>query len=239
MSISTEHITYTVAGETYEGFLAKPKSSTPLPLVVIAHAWGGLQDNEISKANLIAEKLGYAAFAMDVYGKGQRGDGNAECEALMTPLMNDRAELQARLKGSLAFAKQLPGIDNTNVAAIGYCFGGLAVLDMARMNMDILGVCSFHGLLGAPDNVGSEHINPKILIQHGWKDPMAPPDMVIAINEELGARGADWQLHAFGTALHAFTTQGANNPDFGTVYEARADTRSFKALENFLAEIFA
>ncbi len=239
MSITTEHITYTIDGQTYDGFLAKPESPGPLPLVVIAHAWGGLQDNEISKANLVAEKLGYAAFAMDVYGKGRRGDGPAECEALMTPLVNDRAELQARLNGSLAFAKQLPGIDVTRVAAIGYCFGGLSVLDMARMNMDILGVCSFHGLLGAPDNAGSAPIKPKILIQHGWKDPMAPPDTVIAIGEELGARGADWQLHAHGTAVHAFTTQGANMPDFGTVYEATADTRSFKALENFLAELFA
>lgn len=231
-------VDYSIDGKPYEGFFLKPAGKSNVPVVVIAHAWGGLGDNERQKAQLVVDKLGYAAFAMDVYGKGKRGTTVEENQALMNPLAGDRAELQKRLAGGLAVAKQQEGVDAGKAAAIGYCFGGLSVLDMARAGMDVLGVCSFHGLLGAPDNISSPKISAKVLIEHGWQDPMAKPDDVLAIAKEMTEAGADWQLHAHGNSMHAFTTQGANNPDMGTVYNADADRRSFAHLRDFLAELF-
>ena len=211
---------------------------TNLPVVAIAHAWGGLGDNEIQKAGRVVNELGYAAFAMDVYGKGKRGTTVEENQALMNPLVGNRAELQKRLAGGLAAAKAQPGVDASKAAAIGFCFGGLCVLDMARAGMDLLGVASFHGLFNPADNIPSPKISTKVLIEHGWLDPMAPPADVLAIAKEMSDAGADWQMHAHGQSYHAFTTLGANNMDMGTVYNADADRRSFASLKLFLEELF-
>lgn len=229
-------VEYEVDGRIYEGWYVRPEAGTDLPLIVIAHAWGGLGENEKQKASLITREFGYAAFAMDVYGKGQRGNSPEECQSLMNPLVSDRAELQKRLAGSLAAARTQPGINPSKVAAIGFCFGGLSVLDMARANQPVLGVASFHGLLGGAPNIPNPKPNARILIEHGWLDPMATPDDVVSIAREL--EGADWQLHAHGKALHSFTTHGANNPAMGTVYDSDADRRSFAYLKTFLAELF-
>jgi dienelactone hydrolase len=231
MSVADFH-DYQQGGETYEGFLAMPKS-TPKGVVLVAHAWGGQSDFERDKAKWLAG-LGYAGFAADVYGKGKRGETNEECEALMTPLASNRPELQSRLAHALSVAKEASGV--SKAAAIGFCFGGLSVLDMARTNMGVEGVVSFHGLFGAPGNT-ADTITPKVLALHGWDDPMATPDDVMAFSKEMSAAKADWQLHAYGATMHAFTNPAANNPDFGTVYNAEADRRSFAAAADFLNEV--
>ena len=231
-------VDYEVDGKTYEGYFLKPAGKNNVPVIAIAHAWAGLGDNERQKAERIVNELGYAAFAMDVYGKGKRGTTIEENQALMNPLVGDRAELQKRLAGGLAAAKQQTGVDAGKAAAIGFCFGGLCVLDMARAGMDLLGVVSFHGLFRPAENIPSPKISAKVLIEHGWLDPMATPDDVLAIAKEMGAAGADWQLHAHGQSYHAFTTLGANNTDMGTVYNADADRRSFASLQDFLTELF-
>ena len=230
-------VEYTVDGKTYEGYYLRPKGKDVAPVVVIAHAWGGLGENEREKAERVVG-LGYAAFAMDVYGKGKRGTTVKENQALMTPLVEDRAELQKRLAGGLAAAKQQTGVDPRKAAAIGFCFGGLAVLDMARANHDVLGVASFHGLFRPAENIPSPKITAKVMMEHGWQDPMAKPEDVMAITQELEAAGADWQLHAHGNSMHSFTTLGADNKEMGTVYNADADRRSFENLDSFLAELF-
>ena len=107
---------------------------------------------------------------------------------------------------------------------------------MARTNMAVEGVVSFHGLFGAPGNT-ADKITPKVLALHGWEDPMATPDDVMDLSKEMTRAGADWQLHAYGATLHAFTNPEANNPDFGTVYSAEADRRSFAACKDFLEEV--
>lgn len=231
MSVADFH-DYQQGGETYEGFLAMPQS-TPKGVVLVAHAWGGQSDFERDKAKWLAG-LGYAGFAADVYGKGKRGETNEECEALMTPLASNRPELQSRLAHALSVAKEASGV--SKAAAIGFCFGGLSVLDMARTNMGVEGVVSFHGLFGAPGNT-ADTITPKVLALHGWDDPMATPDDVMAFSKEMSAAKADWQLHAYGATMHAFTNPAANNPDFGTVYNAEADRRSFAAAADFLNEV--
>lgn len=238
MAITTKTLDYSADGITCEGYLALPEGA-PAKLVLIAHAWGGQGDNERSKAERIAAELGYAAFCMDVYGKGKRGQTTEECQALMNPLAGDRAKLQARLNAAVEFSKTLEGVDTSARAAAGYCFGGLCVLDMARAGMDVGGVASFHGLFTAPDNLSDPKISAKVVAFHGWDDPMAEPDSVLELAKEMTAAGADWQLHAYGNTMHAFTTEGANNPDFGTVYDATADKRSWQSFAAFLGEVLA
>lgn len=232
MSVTTQIIDYEQGGQTYEGFLAMP-SGAPKAVILVAHAWGGQSGFEQDKAKLMAE-WGYAGFAIDVYGKGKRGETTEECEALMTPLATNREELQSRLAFAIDVAKKETGIDKA--AAIGFCFGGMNVLDMARKNMAVTGVVSFHGLFGAPGNT-DDKIGPKVLALHGWEDPMATPDDVMDFSREMTAAKADWQLHAYGATLHAFSNPEANNPDFGIMYDAGADRRSFAACKDFLNEV--
>ncbi len=232
-------VDYEIAGNTYEGVFVTPDAGKNLPLVVIAHAWAGLGENEVQKAQMVAEKFGYAAFAIDVYGKGKRGTTVEENMALMNPLAENRTELQARLLGGLNAAKAQPGVDASKVAAIGYCFGGLCVIDMARAGMNVAGVGSLHGLLGSDGGSADRKISAKILVEHGWLDPMVPAADVVTFGEEMTAAKADWQLHAHGKAHHSFTTEGANNPDMGTIYDADADARSTDGIARFLSELFA
>jgi dienelactone hydrolase len=121
---------------------------------------------------------------------------------------------------------------------MGYCFGGLCVLDLARSGADVLGVASFHGLFHKPGNTEGNKISAKVLVLHGWDDPMAKPAQVIELAEELTKSGADWQIHGYGNTLHAFTNPAANDPAHGTVYNADADRRSWQSLQLFLADIF-
>lgn len=232
MSVTTRIIDYDQGEHTYEGFLAMP-SGTPKGVVIVAHAWGGQSEFEQDKAKWLASQ-GYAGFAIDVYGKGKRGETTEECQALMEPLASNRTELQSRLEYALGVAKKEAGTDNA--AAIGFCFGGLSVLDMARTNMDVAGVVSFHGLLGGAGNT-ADTIKPKVLALHGWDDPMATPEDVMTFSKEMSDAKADWQLHAYGATLHAFTNPEAQNPDFGTQYDAAADRRSFAACADFLSEV--
>lgn len=236
MGITSRSFEYQVAGAAYEGYLALPDGPAA-KVVLVAHAWSGQSDYERGKADRIAAELGYAAFAIDVYGIGKRGSTVEENQALMMPLVENRAELQARLKGAVEHSKTLDGIDTSARAAAGFCFGGLCVLDMARAGMEVAGVASFHGLFGAPGNLSDYRIDAKVIAYHGWLDPMAKPEDVIALSKEMDSAKADWQLLAFGNAMHAFTTPGANNPEMGTVYNPDADQRSWASFRHFLGEV--
>ena len=232
MTITTKTVDYAQAGQTYEGYLAMP-AATPKAVIVVAHAWGGLSEFEREKTEMLAG-WGYAAFAMDVYGKGNRGTTPEENEALMTPLATNRAELQSRLANSLNVAKAESGA--SRAAAIGFCFGGMAVLDMARTNMAIEGAASFHGLFTAPGNT-AETIKPKVLALHGYDDPMAKPEDMIALTTEMTKANADWQVHAYGGTSHAFTNPAAQLPDMGMQFSETANRRSFAACKDFLEEL--
>ncbi|MEM8773080.1 MAG: dienelactone hydrolase family protein [Pseudomonadota bacterium] len=235
MTTETRSFDYEIDGEIFEATLSS--SGKEAPGVIICHAWAGRSAFENDKAKAIAE-LGYSGVAIDLFGKGVLGQSKEENQKLIEPFVSNRFMLQERLKKIIAIVKDQPEVDAGKVAAVGFCFGGLCVLDMARSGADIEGVVSFHGLLGAPGNTISK-INAKILALHGWDDPMAPPDDVKALGEELTSANADWQLHAYGGTLHAFTNPQANDPDFGTVYDGDADRRSWQAMKNFLDELFA
>jgi dienelactone hydrolase len=157
---------------------------------------------------------------------------------LMTPFMQDRALLQARMAQGIAVLRQQAEVDDANVAAMGFCFGGLCVLDLARSGSDVLGVASFHGLFTAPDNTAGNSIRAKVLCLHGYDDPMAQPQSMLDLATELNGAGADWQVHAYGNTVHAFTNPAADNAAMGTLYSAAADQRSWQSLLNFLDELF-
>ena len=238
MSIQTRLIDYVDGDTVLEGLLAWDDSvDGPRPGVLVSHAWGGRTPLEDAKARDVAE-LGYAAFALNLYGKGVLGSGPDENASLMQPFLDDRAMLQSRLILSLNAMREQPEVDEIRTAAIGFCFGGLCVLDIARSGEAIDGVVSFHGLFGTPGNTGDNSIKAKVLVLHGWDDPMATPEDVVALAAELTSMGADWQLHGYGNTMHAFTNPQADNPDFGTVYNAAADRRSWTAMQNFLAELW-
>src|SRR5207302_977575 len=155
---------------------------------ILCHAWRGRDDFVCEKAIEFAEE-GYAAFALDIYGKGILGNNKEENSALMQPFMKDRALLQRRLHAALkAFQKQTI-VDPKRIAAIGFCFGGLCALDFARMGADLKAVISVHGLLGNPDNLISKHIKAKVLALHGYDDPMVPLDQVNNFEKEMTTAG--------------------------------------------------
>lgn len=241
MSVNTRPVEIQHDGANLEGVLAiDPQGGdAPRPAVLVAHAWAGRSPFDVGVAERLAG-LGYVGFAMDLYGKGVLGQSKEENQAHMTPFMEDRRFLLSRLTCILDAVQALPEIDETKIACVGYCFGGLCVLDIARSGADIAGVASFHGLLGAPAATQkSPTIKAKVAAYHGWDDPMATPEDVLAFTSEMTAAGADWSLHAYGGVMHAFTNPAANDPDFGTVYNKSADQQSWASLVQFLTGCFA
>ncbi len=238
MTVQTRTIDYRDGDTVLEGLVAWDDAvAGERPGVLVSHAWGGRGDFEDGKAAKLAE-LGYTALALDLYGKGVRGSSPEENSVLMQPFLDDRAMLQRRLLVSLNTLREQPEVDAARVAAIGFCFGGLCVMDIARTGEDLAGVVSFHGLFGAPGNTAGNTIKARVLALHGWDDPMGTPDQALALAEELTSMGADWQLHGYGNTMHAFTNPDANDRDMGTVYDATADRRSWVAMTNFLDELF-
>jgi dienelactone hydrolase len=239
MAVVSNTVGYLDDDVLLEAFFAFDDSlSGRRPAVLINHTWVGRDDFVAEKAVKLAE-LGYVGFAVDMYGKGVLGSSAEENAKLMQPFMDNRQMLQKRMHSALNAVKLMPWVDDRKIAAIGFCFGGLCSLDLARTGADLKGVVSFHGLLSAPGNTQNNVIKAKILALHGHDDPMVPVEQVIAFEQEMTKAGADWQLHTYGHTMHAFTNPVANNPDFGTVYQPDADRRSWLAMENFLTEVFA
>ncbi|HSG66650.1 MAG TPA: dienelactone hydrolase family protein, partial [Gammaproteobacteria bacterium] len=218
MTLRTTTIDYSQDGKTFEGFLAWDDSRPGArPGVVISHAWGGAGAFEQDRARDLAQ-LGYAGFCLDLYGKGIRGSNPEENSKLMQPFLADRALLQSRMQLAVEVAREQDQIDASAVAAMGYCFGGLCVLDLARTGADLRGVVSFHGLFAPPGNTAGNKIKAKVLALHGWNDPMVPPEAVAALATELTKADADWQIHGFGHTMHAFTNPQAKDPAHGLAY---------------------
>ena len=240
MSFTTEHVDYTDEDVTCEAFVAyDDASASRKPCVLLAHDWSG-RLSHIDELTRGLARLGYVGFALDVYGKGVRGEVAGDNSRLMNPFMADRAKLARRLKAGSAAARAHKAVDPARVAVVGYCFGGLCALDLARSGDEGLrGAVSIHGGLGPPGLGQQGPISASVLVLHGWEDPMAPPDAVLALARELTEAGADWQLHAYGHAMHAFTAPGLNFPERGLAYNALADRRSGVAMRQFLEEVLA
>jgi dienelactone hydrolase len=239
VNLNEKSLEYTHAGVRFEGLLvAGGDGAGRRPAVVVAHAWGGRGEFEASAARRLAAQ-GYTVLALDMYGKGVRGGTREQNAALIAPLLRDRALLQARVLAAVAALREQAEVDPARVAAIGFCFGGLCVLDLARSGADVAGVVSLHGLFTPPEPATGARIRAKVLALHGHDDPMAPPAAVAALQAELTASGADWQTHVYGGTMHAFTNPQARDPAFGTVYSEVAARRAWAATDAFLAEVLS
>jgi dienelactone hydrolase len=236
MPVREEIVAYTDGETTMHGLVAFPDVAEPAPAVIVAPMWSGRTQFADDAARRFAAR-GWVGFALDPYGEGRVGTTPDENRALMGPLVSDRALLLRRARAAVDAVAALPQVDASRVAAIGFCFGGLVVLDLARGNAPVRGVASFHGLLGGNGLEQPEPIATAVLILHGHDDPMATPDDVAAVQRELDARAADWQIHVYGDTVHAFTNPTANSPEGGTVYSARAARRAWAACDDFLAEV--
>ena len=234
--IKSQLIEYKDGDTLLEAYVAIPEGKMK-PIVLIAHDWSGRNDFARIKADKLAA-LGYIGFALDMYGKGRVGQTNEEKMALMNPLIQDRASLQRRINAALEAAKKMPEADATRVAAIGFCFGGLCVLDLARSGADLRGVVSFHGLFTAPDTP-KKPVIAKVLALHGYDDPMAKPDQVVSFANEMTELKVDWQIHMYGNTMHAFMNPDANDAAFGTVYQPITAQRARRKMCDFLNEILA
>lgn len=236
--MQTQTIDYHDGDALLEGYYAYEKSgAAQKPAVLVVHDWSGKNDFACQKANRLAE-LGYVGFAVNMFGKGRIGHTKEEKSALIQPLMQHRDQLQKRMLAALATLSKLDMVDKTRIAAIGFCFGGLCALDLARSGAAIKGVVSFHGLLHAPEHVATRPIKASILALHGFDDPMVTHDQVIRFGEEMTQAKADWQVTMYGHAMHGFTNPVANDPGFGTVYNKKADARAWLAMQGFLREVF-
>lgn len=241
MAIVRQTMVYDGPGGPFEGVIAyEDEVETPRPgVLVIPNVLGQKEADNVHAENLA--KLGYVGFACDVFGQGRRKTRESDNMAeYMGELNADRALLRDRLAASLAVLKDFGHVDAAKTAAVGFCFGGKCVLDMARAGLDFLGGVSFHGVYDRPDYANASPIGAKLLVCHGWEDPIAPPDAMVALGKELTESGADWQIHAYGNAGHAFTDieLKGKSPHPGVAYEERADRRSWVAMQNFLAELF-
>ena len=236
--LQTEEIEYQVGDTLCRGFLAYDKSqASHKPCVMIAHDWSGRSDTFCNKAKQLAAK-GYVGFAIDMYGNATLGHTNDEKKALLSPILEQRKQVTTRMLAAFKTATTLPQVDSSKIAAIGYCFGGLCVLDLARSGADVKGVISFHGILSPPESAVCEKIRSKVLVLHGYDDPMVPPAQVNQFANEMTTKKADWQIHMYGHTKHSFTNPEANDATLGLHYNEKADRRSWMNAELFFNEIF-
>ncbi len=233
-------VTYQQGGTTLEGFHVYDDAvSGKRPAVLVIHQWTGLSDYEKRRSRMLAE-LGYNVFAADIYGQGIRPQPPASGKEA-GKYKGDRPLFRARLMAALDQLKADERTDASKIAAIGYCFGGTGVLEIARSGADIAGVVSFHGGLDASEGMTAEagKIPAKVLVLHGAADPHVPAEQVAAFEAEMTAAKADWQLVSYGGAVHSFTNPGAgDDPAKGNAYDEPTDRRSWEAMRAFFAELF-
>ncbi len=208
------------------------------PGVLVVHQWMGLTDYEKHRAVMLAQ-LGYVAFCADIYGKDMRPKDAGEAGQLAGKYKADRALLRERVNAGLEVLKKNRFVDASRVAAIGYCFGGTAVIELARSGADIAGVVSFHGGLDSPNPADGKNIKGKILVCHGADDPFEKPADLAAFEDEMRQAKVDWMLIKFGGAVHSFTQPMAGSDNSkGAAYNERADVRSWAAMRMFFTGIF-
>ena len=230
-------IAHKFAGEELESVLVTDGSGERRPTVILIPTVMGVSDLEIGFARDLVGH-GYNGLVADIFGKKFRGAPRDTMFGEMNRLGSDRAALRDRLLSVVEAATAKPEVDGSRLAVIGFCFGGKCALDIARSGADIAGVASFHGLFD-PCGLPARPIKAKVIAFHGWDDPMATPDAVVALGQELTEAGADWQIHAYGHTGHGFTNPKAHEIGIdGVYYTEAAARRSFASLHLFLDELF-
>ena len=241
MAIISEFLDYKADGQTCKGYLAYPEGKTPAPCVLVVHEWWGQTDYPRKRADMLAEQ-GYAAFAVDMYGEGHVGTTPQEAGDLMNALMGHPHEMKRRFLSAYNFISGNPHVKHDQIAAIGYCMGGKIVLDMARAGLDLVGVCSYHGILqtATPAQVGN--VKAKVRVFHGNDDVMATLEHVAAFETEMDNAGVDYKVVGYDNTTHGFTNPAADDKaaEYGMPlgYSEHADKDSWNRTLEFLKEIF-
>lgn len=240
--IEGKTVTYSAGGVVMKGYLAYDRDvAGSRPGVLVVHEWWGLNDYARKRARMLAE-MGYTALAVDMYGEGKQAKHPDEAGKFASELMKNFDTARARFTAALDYLKKQKTVDPQRIAAIGYCFGGGVVLNMARQGVDLKGVASFHGSLTAVTPARPGEIKAKILVLHGADDKFTTPEQLEAFKQEMKAAGADFRVIVYPGAMHSFT-----NPDADRYaekykiplgYNAQADRESWAELAMFLADLF-
>ena len=236
--IVTKTVEYKQGDTVLEGFLAYDSAGPARkPGVLVVHDWLGVTAATRKKVEQLAG-MGYVAFAADIYGKGIRPASGKEAGPLAGSYKKDRALLRARVVAGFDELARQPTVDPARVAVIGYCFGGTTAIELARAGANVVAVVSFHGGLDSPTPADGKNIKGKVLALHGADDPFVPAADLAAFEQEMRTNGVDWQLVKYGGAVHSFTNPAAGTDNSkGNAYNASADKRSWKAMEDFFAEV--
>ena len=240
--IEGKTVEYSAQGVVMKGYLAYPENlKGRQPGVLVVHEWWGLNDYARRRARMLAE-LGYTALAVDMYGEGKLAAHPDDAGKFSSELMKNFDVAKARFMAALDFLKQQPTVDPTRIAAIGYCFGGGVVLNIARQGVDLKGVASFHGALMAVKPAQPGMVKAKILVLTGADDKFVPPEQVESFEKEMKAAGAGFQVISYPGAVHSFTNPEATalgkKFDLSLAYNADADKKSWLELQRFLDKIF-
>jgi dienelactone hydrolase len=237
-----EELDYEHDGVTFKGYLAyDDATSDPRPGVLVVHEWWGHNDYARKRARMLA-KMGYVALAVDMYGDGKQAAHPGDAGKFSGAVMKNMDTAKGRFDAGLKTLRDHKRVDAKKTAAIGYCFGGGVVLNMARMGSDINGVASFHGSLGAKASAEKDAITAKLLICHGADDTFIPPDAVATFKKEMDDAQADYEFISYDGATHSFTNPDADAMgkqfEIPIAYNKEADKASWRSLENFLNKLF-
>lgn len=237
--VQSKTVEYTDGGVVLKGYFAWDDAvEGRRPGVVVAHEWWGLNDYARRRARMLAA-MGYVAFALDMYGEGKATEHGAEAKAWMEQVNRNIAVWQRRALLGVEVLRQHDFVDPSRIAAIGYCFGGATVMQMAYSGADLKGIVSFHGPLpvATPEQAGA--IKARILVEHGYDDPFVPAERIARFQASLDQADVDWEMDVYGGAQHSFTNPSADRYGIeGVHYDARADRRSWAHMRLFLEEIF-
>jgi dienelactone hydrolase len=238
-AIKMEPIDYQQGDVTLEGFLAHDDEvSGKRPGILVFPQFKGVSDHEKTAAKRLAE-LGFVAFVGDIYGKSVFHEDRKEAGAAAGQYFKDRPLVRARVNAALEQLRKSPMVDRGKVAAIGYCFGGMAVLELGRDGADVAGLVTFHGDLATPTPDDAKNIKGRVLVLHGADDPIVPPAQVADFEKEMRDAKVDWQLISYGGAVHAFTEENDPRGNRQSVaYNEKADKRSWIAMKDFFQELF-
>lgn len=234
--MQTHSFTYMTNGLQFKGIVYRhPDGTANRPTMLIYHAFEGMNDIMTNNAKRCL-KLGMNAITLDVYGEGAVMETLEDCMTNCMNLINDRATLHTRLLASVDAAKTALNEPASPCYAMGFCFGGLCVLDLARLGADLSGVVSVHGVLAPPADVTMDIIKAKVLACHGYDDPQIPPEQISEFMQEMNNANADWTFVTFGHTKHAFTDPDAHKiggPEMGREFNAQSTERMWQTVKNF------
>jgi dienelactone hydrolase len=239
VAVKSRTVDYKIGDQGFEGVLVYPQSAKgKIPGVVMVHNWLGVSDETKKQAERVA-KLGLAVFAIDVYGTGVRPKNQQEAMAVSGKYKSDRKLFRERVLRGLEILREQKEVDPAKVMAVGYCFGGTGVIELARAGADVQAVVSLHGGLDSPNPTDGKNIKTTVVALQGADDPFVKPADIAAFQTEMRTHNVDWTMAVYGGAVHSFTeTSAGSDPKTGAAYNEKADNRSFEVLTDLVNDLY-